>query len=222
MKKFAILFMIFLFLCSLASASTLYVGSSAKYHTIQSAVTAAHNGDTISVASGTYPEDVKIDKVLTLQGTDYPKVYGMYYYGGAGTIKGFNFQKYGINANYAGGPQLVRNNYFYNCGIYLAGGAASYGTIRNNKINNGTVYLYEIKDATLSGNTILNSVCGLYIDEMSSYPTVKNCIFKNNKYAVYFFQWEPHDPGRLTKFSGDIYSGNKHNFGWGSTPIYEL
>ncbi len=42
--------------------STLHVGSSETYHTIQSAVLAANPGDTIKVDSGTYLEQVMIDQ----------------------------------------------------------------------------------------------------------------------------------------------------------------
>lgn len=40
----------------------------APFNTIQAAVTAAHSGDTIRVCPGTYPEQVRIDKRLTLKG----------------------------------------------------------------------------------------------------------------------------------------------------------
>jgi parallel beta-helix repeat protein len=141
----------------------------------------------------------------------------MYYNGGGGSINGFSFQKNGIDATYTGGIHMIRNNYFYNCGINLAGGIPSYGTIMNNQIKNGTIYLSDIKGETVSGNTITNSVCGLYVIDTSDIPTVTKNTFKNNKYAVYFNL--DHDPGRLTTFSGNTYSGNKYNIVWGSMLI---
>jgi hypothetical protein len=59
--------------------ATLSIGSKTKYHTIQSAVNAVHDGDTIKVAYGTYKETVQNKKSLTILGTNYPKVDRFYF-----------------------------------------------------------------------------------------------------------------------------------------------
>lgn len=46
-------------------SSTLQVGPTAPYHTIQSAVNAAHKGDTVLVAPGTYVEQVVVPSGLS-------------------------------------------------------------------------------------------------------------------------------------------------------------
>ena len=208
----AVVIFILIIVSSTASASTLNVGSTAKYKTIQSAVNAAKDGDTIKVASGTYKENVKMDKALSILGTKYPKVNGFYYYGGGSTVNGFLIQKDGISSSYAGGG-VIRNNYFYNCGISLAGGTAS-ATIMNNQIKGGTIYLYDTRDETIIGNTISNSKCGLHVGDMASIPTVSKNTFKNCKTAVYFYGWEQ-SPGQLKTFTGNKYINNKVNIGWG-------
>ena len=60
LRKLILAILITTLLIGTASAATLYVGSTAKYKTIQSAVNAASDGDTIKVASGTYNEYVYI------------------------------------------------------------------------------------------------------------------------------------------------------------------
>ena len=200
---------------STASASTLQVGGTAKYKTIQSAVNAAKSGDTLKVAYGTYKENIKIDKDLTIIGTKYPKVDGFIFEEnkGTGTINGFSIQKYGTSGFYAGGYGTIRNNYFYNCGISLQGGSSSGANILNNKIKNGGIYLQDTNSQIIKGNTISNSEYGLFIGNMASVPTVSKNTFKNCKTAVFFQGWGG-NPGQLTTFSGNKYIGNKVNIGW--------
>ncbi len=216
----AVVLLVLIVVSSTASASTLYVGSKEKYKTIQSAVNASKDGDTIKVAYGTYKENVKLDKGVSVLGTKYPKVDGFYFYGGGSTINGFSIQKDGISSTYAGGG-IIRNNYFYNCGVHLAGGSSSESTIMNNQIKGGSITLYDTMAAgkpTITGNTISNSDVGLYIGDMAGIPTVSKNTFKNCKIAVYFYGWEQ-SPGRLNTFTGNKYANNKVNIGWGTGDI---
>lgn len=201
---------------SAASASTLKVGPKEKYKTIQKAVNAAKSGDTIKVSSGTYKEYVKIDKKVFILGTKYPKVDGFYYYGGSsGTINGFSIQKYGIGAAYDGGyPTVIRNNYFYNCGISLIGHLMDDAIIMNNQIVGGTIYLNDNTGQTITGNIISKSKVGLYLGDMGADPTVTKNTFKSCKYGVYIYT--DTYPGKLKKFSGNKYVNNKVNIGWGT------
>lgn len=104
--------LILIIVSSVASASTLKVGPHEKYKTIQKAVNAASDGDTIKVAYGTYKENVRIDKSVNFYGTKYPKVDGFYFHGAVSNINGFSIQKYGIKDSYAGNG-IIRNNYFF-------------------------------------------------------------------------------------------------------------
>lgn len=60
----------FVCISAVAEGATLTVGTcpGAAFPTIQSAVNAAHSGDTVDVCPGAYPEQVSINKSLTLEG----------------------------------------------------------------------------------------------------------------------------------------------------------
>lgn len=200
---------------SVTSAATLNVGPKEKYKTIQKAANAAHDGDTIKVAPGTYKENVRITRDLTFLGTKYPKVNGFYLNGGRCTINGFSIQKYGFSSNYAG-VGIIRNNCFYNCGIDLAGGVTCSSSIINNQIIGGTIMLYDtiMGGVTITGNTISKSKCGLYLGDLAGLPLVSKNTFKNCGYGVYIYT--DTYPGILETFTGNKYCENKVNIGWGT------
>lgn len=217
-SKLLTIVLAFLLLCSVASATTLNVGPKEKYKTIQSAVNAAHKGDTIKIAYGTYKENVKVDKNgITILGTKYPKVNGFYYdEASETTINGFSIIKDGITCDYAGGNHIIRNNYFYNCGIGLWGPISSGCSIINNQMTglNSGISTYDCVGTLIQGNTITGAETGLWIDEDSGGvdKVIKNT-FKNCKTAVYIYIFE--DPGRLDNFVNNKYIKNKVNIAWG-------
>lgn len=59
---------IFCLLCSQVEANTLKVGPDSQYLTIQNALNAASDGDTIILAPGTYKESISLRKPVTLKG----------------------------------------------------------------------------------------------------------------------------------------------------------
>jgi nitrous oxidase accessory protein NosD len=173
-NKKIVLISVALILClivisSTASAATLKVGPKEKYKTIQKAVNAAHEGDTIIVNSGTYREDVNITKSdLTFLGKGYPKVNGFYDYTDPYSeygqnninINGFSIIKNGIDlSGRAVSGQIIRNNYFYSCNAIIAGDMAS-GTIKNNDFTKGGIFLSDCS-AEITGNKIRNADIGI-------------------------------------------------------------
>ena len=158
-----------LFLISTASAATLDVGPKAKYNTIQKAVDASKDGDTIRVAPGTYKENVKIDnKTISLIGTKYPTVYGFGFesedyveFTHSLNINGFKISRYGVTfADSLSSPApitTVRNNYFLNCNITLIHRKAGISVINNQFIGpNAGIRAYESSYDKVTGNKFIN------------------------------------------------------------------
>ncbi|WP_292391725.1 NosD domain-containing protein [Methanosarcina sp. UBA5] len=177
-NKKMVLISVALILClivisSTASAATLKVGPKEKYKTIQKAVNAAQEGDTIIVNSGTYRENVNITKSsLTILGKGYPKVDGFTDltdpYGQYGqhdiNINGFSIMKNGIDLSGLGSTgQIIRNNYFYSCDAYLIGEMSS-GTIKNNDFTKGGIVLSDTS-VEIIGNKIKNADIGIILSE---------------------------------------------------------
>jgi nitrous oxidase accessory protein NosD len=178
-KKKIFLISIVLILCliiisSTASAATLKVGSKEKYKTIQNAVNAAHEGDTIIVNSGTYRENVHITKnSLTILGKGYPKVYGFYNsadgsgeYGYSNiNVNGFSITKNGIDlSGIAVSGQIIRNNYFYSCSAAIAGDMAYNNLIKNNDFTKGRIVLID-SGVEIIGNKIKNADIGIVLGQ---------------------------------------------------------
>jgi parallel beta-helix repeat protein len=131
-----------------AAAQTITVGPSATYKTIQSAVTAAVAGDTILVQSGTYYENVIIDKAVTIRAAtgatpvvDAGSKGPAFRVRAAATIDGFT----------------IRNAGNSNSGILVT---VSGATIANNKISGcgWGIFLETGTGITVKGNTVTGAV----------------------------------------------------------------
>ena len=147
-----------------AGSMTIYVPD--NFSTIQEAINFSRNGDTVLVRSGTYQENVIVNRSISVIGEGIPLLNST---GGTGftvtsatcTIEGFNV----TNANdygYAGmkltsDRNILRNNIlsgnYY--GIYLA--SSDNNTLFNNSCSNNTnsgIYL-----SSSLNNTIFNNTC---------------------------------------------------------------
>ncbi|RJS72026.1 hypothetical protein CW714_05050, partial [Methanophagales archaeon] len=161
---------------ALASATTIYVPD--NYAKIQWAVDNASAGDTIIVKSGTYYENVVLNKSLTLQGEDFPTIdaQGKEHVFKLTTdnciIRGFR----GINAS--------RCHPYWDAGIKVGGGCV--GNIIENNIleNNGDgirVYPYS-NNNQIKNNKIYKSNCnGIRLDG-SSNNEIKNNEIHNSSW----------------------------------------
>jgi parallel beta-helix repeat protein len=150
---------------------TIYVDDDggADYTSIQDAIDAANSGDTIYVYSGTYYENVVVDKTIDLIGEDRETTIidgcengnVVYVIADLVSINGFTIQ----------------NSEQFEPGLYVN---SDYNIISNNIITKNRmdgIYLWNSSNNVVSENVILvNGYCGINIIRGSN----KNCILGNN------------------------------------------
>ncbi|MGV8128075.1 MAG: right-handed parallel beta-helix repeat-containing protein [Methanothrix sp.] len=164
-------------LATCADAATLNVPE--DYTTIQAAVNAAAAGDTIRVSSGTYYENVNVNKALTLQGVDSGSglpVVDARKLGNAITLSANNciLQDF-VASNSSIVSSGIRVSSRYNAisgniandnayGISLIS-SSNRNTISGNTAtgNKYGIYLYSSSGNTISGNTATGNVQGIYL-----------------------------------------------------------
>lgn len=190
---------------STASAATLTVGHRAKYHTIQSAIDAAHDGDTIKVAPGIYKETIQVtNKQLSIIGQNYPSINSARLWGGVkGMLYGLAFTGSGVELS-DGGHITIRNCKFTNCGIDIWTQTCTDCVIINNKLVNGGISLYETYDHSIIGNYITGAKIGLQMGGGATCKSITKNTFEKCQVAAQLEQV----PTRMT---GNIYKKNKEN-----------
>ena len=145
------------------------------YPSIQNAVNAAMEGETIEVESGTYNEDVTLNKKLELIGFDTPVINAAGSYAVAINADECVLDGFEISDSYTG--------------IIISG--CNNNIIRNNIItsNDTGIYIYESLNNTLTNNVIQdNSYRGLYLFYNSYGNTLRQNIISGSAYNfdVYF------------------------------------
>ena len=170
---------------SIASeARTIYVDDDggADYTRIQDAIDAADDGDTIYVYSGTYYENLQIDKSVTLTSED--KHNTIIDGNSIGNVVGVTVDSVNFNSF------TVRNGDIYYAGIHVYD---SYDTRISDCIvssNNGIGIELELTENVLVSNCIIssNEQFGIVIygdRQQSSNNIVSNCIISNNDEGIF-------------------------------------
>jgi len=122
-------------------------GTTKCYTTIQRAVDAASEGDTIYVAEGTYYENITINKSLTIE-----------------SINGATSTKIDGSLNPSEAVISISANSVTVRGFTIQNANSSYGV--------GGIYLVNSKNSVIKNNTFLNNVIDITIDEGSDRITV--------------------------------------------------
>ncbi len=199
-----------------ASAKELFVGQEESYKTIQDAVNAASLGDTITVAPGTYSENVYVNKLLSIKSSDgAPSTIvqaalankDVFSLAANGTrIEGFTVIGLqggaGISINNASRCVVTNNIAYGNIrGVYLQSSTAN-DVSNNNLTNNGYgIYL----DYSLN-NTIFNNIAtyekgmpnglalgdGIFMDNSSLNTIANNDLSNNHVYGLSLYE-SPHN-----------------------------
>jgi len=211
---------------------------------IQGAVTAAQSGDTINVASGTYTENVNIDKSLAINGAgsdkttvDGNKAGSVFAIGQNNpnvyvALKGMKIQN-GV-ANYGGGIYdkgvltVADCTVTGNTAVYTGGGISTSGTtakltVSNSQIsgnsakNGGGIYsggTATVSGSAISGNSATGSGAGMYILTGQT-ATISDSIFSNNLANLASgYGGGVYNLGTVT-LSRDTFSGNSASYGGG-------
>lgn len=167
------------------------------YSSIQNAINASSNGDTISVLSGTYFENVNVTKKIILRGIGMPVVDA----GGNGsaitlavdgiTLEGFTVI-WGWDGDYysstsagirvtSNNNTLVKNNASNNYNGIRFCFSVNNTLMNNNALNNDIgIYLESSNNNTLSNNNASNNDIGIYLESSSNNTMKGNNASSNN------------------------------------------
>jgi parallel beta-helix repeat protein len=209
-----------------ASAATLNAGQGQTYATIQSAIDAAQTGDIISVAEGTYSENLVVktngisiigkNKEKTI--IDGKKTGSVIKIDQANNVKvsGFTVQNSGGSGQSDGGISLYRanNNFIANIilvnnvmGISIYEGSSNNIVSGNDIKSNGKygIFIFSSGDNKIYNNNIQNNKIGIYCDSARTNSFYSNNLIDNNDQAYDNSGLNSWDDGK----SGNYWNPNK-------------
>lgn len=210
-----------------ASGSTLHVGSGQAYSTIQDAINAANNGDTVYVHSGTYNENIGINKQITLQGESKETtiIDGSSANNHTLTIKSNNITIKDLEIKNTDGSS-------YSCIIM---DSASNCEINNNIIKesgNGLYLLSNSDNNLIKENTIEYNNIGIYFSNGDNNVVRDNIIRNNNAYGIqlsqystgntiYLNDFDDNNNANVRDLSSNIWSYNSQGNYWDDYDDYD-
>ncbi|MHC4143984.1 MAG: nitrous oxide reductase family maturation protein NosD [Planctomycetota bacterium] len=199
-------------LAGLAAAATLKVGPGGGFPSIASAIEAAAPGDTITVAAGTYRENLVIEKPITLTGQERPHIKGdlegdvVLILADDVTLRGFAVSGSGrrmmvsdAGIKIAGArAKVLGNDVFDNLfGIYLKG--CSEALVEENEIlgrredslgmRGAGIHFYDAHDNIVRSNRVSFVRDGVYFDHADR-NRVEGNEFSHLRYGVHYMYCE--------------------------------
>lgn len=222
-----IIITLFLFSGIAAVGRTLSVGKSKAFKSIQSALDAAQNGDTVLVDAGFYKErNLIIQKSIVLKGINFPVLDGENKYAiisikaKHATIDGFKMQHSGRSEITDIGAIMIYDSYKVsainnilddtNFGIYVQNSKNC--TIKNNSITsygknevqsgNG-INCWKSDSLLIIGNKIKGHRDGIYFEFVTNSLVWRNISTKNIRYGIHFM-FSHHDT-----YIGNVFEANE-------------
>jgi len=165
--------------------------SGGEFATIQEAVDWSSSGDTVKVESGTYNENVRLDKKIYLTGVDSGNGVPVIDPKGKGdaiqvlaegcTVEGFTIQNTQMSSGIrvTSDNNIIRNNIIRNNGYGVSLVSARKNTISGNEISQNNKFGLSLESSSgnrIEQNTIQKNTVGISLDETS----LDNLIFRNN------------------------------------------
>ena len=178
------------------------------YSTIQGAIDAAEGGDIIKVSTGTYNENIIINKPLTLEGenkettiidggdiADTIKVINVNSANISG-IKITNGNNYGIKISRADNVDISNTTITDNfgSGIYMSSSSENHFN-GNTIVNNGGngIELINSDDNNINNNTISNNYSAVKIRNSNHNFFINNILSENDNWAIFILQSSDHN-----------------------------
>jgi parallel beta-helix repeat protein len=172
-----------------ASGNTLHVGSGQPYSNIQDAINASEDGDTVYVYSGTYNENILLNRSINLIGEDKDSTIIKGKADNENTVKisKWEFSEYISNANISGFKILqnptAKSNGF--AGIFLEYADNCKITDCIIKDSYYGIWAKQTDESTISGSTIENNEgTGILLMTFSDNNKIKNNVIQNNKIGI--------------------------------------
>lgn len=196
--------------CHLATANTWHVGKGKGLRSVNAAILAAANGDTILVYAGTYYEkNIIVNKKLLLKGIGHPVLDGEKKYevisvkANGSVIDGFTIVHSGVSSMedmggikiYDSRDVVIQNNILEDTffGIYVQYGKNC--TVQNNQLvsynpeeqqsGNG-IHCWKSDSLRIIGNKISGHRDGIYFEFVTNSIIWLNTSFKNIRYGLHF------------------------------------